>query len=606
MFIRRLPHASALFVVLAMLSSGLSYPQTNITGQDSNVNLSYSNSLPQVPVAVKNRPGMEYDHLPVDGFNSVRAKFPSAMMNIKSYGTPGQLTSVAMDGGPAEQTGVSVDGISIANGQNDVPDVSILPLELAESADIYKDNLLPYGLNAPAGMVNFNLPGTRRDISEVSVYGGDYSRYGGKMVFARSYNDMGYSIGGSYSSAGNNFNYTNFLGVTNQAQNMDYTKYSLMGKFRYSDWDASLSFTSKDCGTGFYYDTTGREKDDVLLSALDWHDNDARLGLSYFYWHDNYSDPSIPELTDDTNQTISLTAQNIYKFGFYTLQPSIDSRVLLFSGTGMGNVSDDQTSAVIENIFRINPIEMDLSINQIYSTIMGYAPAAGFSASWKVLDSFKISGSISEVNHFPSFNDLYWPNDGFEKGNPGLLPETGYSWKTGVIYSTMPFTAGLFYNESRLRDLILWAPVNAVWMPENVGQTLSRGLGLTSDYEAYFGEFYVRADFSYSINSTINNDPSSPYFGKYIIYTPFYKTALGLEGSCLKTWGGGLSFRQASERFTTEDNNDWLPPYYVLDARIFWQFIYLSIENIFDYQYEEIAGYPQMGRSVTLGLDFKF
>ncbi len=589
-----------------IFSIALLYPETNITNPDTNVvNLSYSNSMPNIPIAVENHPGMEYDHLNVDGFNSVRAKFPSALMSIKSYGTPGQVSSVAMNGGTAEQTGIAIDGISIENGQNDVPDVSILPLELANSVDIYKDNLLPYGINAPAGMVNFNMPGTRYDLNEVSLYGGDFYRYGGKIVFSRSYKDMGFMVAGAYSSASNNFNYTNNFGITNQAQNMDYSKYSMMGKFRYSDFDASLSYTSKESGTGFFYDTTGREKDNVLLSDLKWEKDYARIRLSYYYWHNNYADPAIAELTDDTNQTISLNLKNAYKFGFYTLQPNFGNQLFLFSGTGMGYLSDDETSAVVENIFKFDPLEMDLSLNQVYRVSRGYASTAGFSASWELFDLFKLSGSISGVNHFPSFNDLYWPNDGMEKGNPNLQPETGYNWKAGVLFKEMPFMASLFYNESRLQDLILWSPVNGVWMPGNVGRTLSQGLGLTVYYENYFNEYYIRADLSYSINDTINNDPSSPYYGKYIIYTPFFKTALGVEMSYLKTWGVQIAFNQASERFTTEANNDWLPPYYVVDVRIFWKFLYLSIENIFDYQYEEIEGYPQMGRSITLGIDYK-
>jgi outer membrane receptor protein involved in Fe transport len=143
-------------------------------------------------------------------------------------------------------------------------------------------------------------------------------------------------------------------------------------------------------------------------------------------------------------------------------------------------------------------------------------------------------------------------------------------------------------------------------MPQNIGQTLSRGIALSVYYENYFNEFYIRADLSYSINYTINNDPASVYFGKRIIYSPLYKTAFGVEASYMKIWGIQTAFHHASERFTTEINNAWLPPYYVADVRVFWEFLYFSVENIFDYQYQEIAGYPQMGRSFTAGIDYKF
>lgn len=101
---------------------------------------------------------------------------------------------------------------------------------------------------------------------------------------------------------------------------------------------------------------------------------------------------------------------------------------------------------------------------------------------------------LSHGKHFraPSINDLFWPDDGFTKGNTALIAETG--WHSDVTIEQSLWQDRIMATLSAFRtdidDKITWAedPVDpniinwgGYWKPSNVNQFTSRGveLGLT-------------------------------------------------------------------------------------------------------------------------------
>ncbi len=75
--------------------------------------------------------------------------------------------------------------------------------------------------------------------------------------------------------------------------------------------------------------------------------------------------------------------------------------------------------------------------------------------------------------HFlaPTPNDLYWPNDGFTKGDPNLEPEKG--WHTDATFEQTLFEDKFFitfsYFHWDLDNKIQWGPdSNGVWTPQNL------------------------------------------------------------------------------------------------------------------------------------------
>jgi outer membrane cobalamin receptor len=104
----------------------------------------------------------------------------------------------------------------------------------------------------------------------------------------------------------------------------------------------------------------------------------------------------------------------------------------------------------------------------------------------------------------------------------------------------------------------------------------------------------------------VNADPDSPYYGKRLLYSPLYKTSISASVGAPDVWEISLAFRQVSERFVTELNTVWLDPYYLLDVKVRWKFLFVSAANLLDADYEESQGYPMPGRSFKGGVDFEF
>jgi outer membrane cobalamin receptor len=83
----------------------------------------------------------------------------------------------------------------------------------------------------------------------------------------------------------------------------------------------------------------------------------------------------------------------------------------------------------------------------------------------------------------PSFNDLYWPDDGFTEGNSSLTPEKGRNVVFSMLYSpqkSIKFNVNLFAKS--VKDLISWAPVGRAnsygsprWIPSNLNKFESGG-----------------------------------------------------------------------------------------------------------------------------------
>ena len=80
---------------------------------------------------------------------------------------------------------------------------------------------------------------------------------------------------------------------------------------------------------------------------------------------------------------------------------------------------------------------------------------------------------ISSGKHFtaPTPNDLFWPDDGFSKGNPDLMPETGWhsdvTWEQSLQDDRIFLSASYFHWT--IDDKIQWEPdSNGIYSPVNL------------------------------------------------------------------------------------------------------------------------------------------
>ncbi|MFC1837310.1 TonB-dependent receptor plug domain-containing protein, partial [Thermodesulfobacteriota bacterium] len=107
---------------------------------------------------------------------------------------------------------------------------------------------------------------------------------------------------------------------------------------------------------------------------------------------------------------------------------------------------------------------------------------------------------ISSGKHFraPTPNDLYWPEDAWSKGNPDLLPETGWhsdiTCEQSLLDDRIFFTASYFYWD--IDDKIDWA-LDEDWIYTPLNLSSYTGMGIEAGIN-----IHIYDNFSLGINYT--------------------------------------------------------------------------------------------------------
>lgn len=145
--------------------------------------------------------------------------------------------------------------------------------------------------------------------------------------------------------------------------------------------------------------------------------------------------------------------------------------------------------------------------------------------------------------------------------------------------------------------------INAPWgvIPENIGE--SESLGIEVSFQNQISEsLSIVPSISYVRSKDLdsNNDflPKRPEFFGCITATYRIK-AVNL--------GTQMNFKNNTRENASNENDDYMifrlfGNYEISDDLIF----NARIENLFDEKYEEVIGYPALGRAIHAGLSFSF
>ena len=268
-----------------------------------------------------------------------------------------------------------------------------------------------------------------------------------------------------------------------------------------------------------------------------------------------------------------------------------------------------------------------------------------------VINPFETTAlKISHGKHFlaPTLNDLYWPADPYNRGNPDLKPENG--WHTDVTVEQSLFNDKLFMTMSyfhwNVDDKIQWEPDSqAVWSPINlagyradgieaglkVGPFYGLSLGLSYTYTKaeeenrdYLKQDYgTPPDFQYfMVKRRATMTPENQFKGDLTYKSDFGLTAM----ATLRYVGDQIVYNTESTTYPdTQTVNYTIGSYWTTDLkieqRLFKHFILsLAGYNLFDSPYDTrlqtftdqttfnttMCGYPGRGRSVFGSVSYEF
>jgi outer membrane cobalamin receptor len=262
---------------------------------------------------------------------------------------------------------------------------------------------------------------------------------------------------------------------------------------------------------------------------------------------------------------------------------------------------------------------------------------------------------VSSGKHFkaPTPNDLFWPDDGFSKGNPDLLPETGWhsdiTWEQSLKDDRIFFSASYFHWT--IDDKIQWEPdSNGIYAPVNLRSFTGDGFEAGAKFQLLanlqFGMDYTYIDAEEESRAYTVMDYGFPpdfppnfeydWVERRAAYTPqhlfkgalVYFTDFGLSVSAVARYTGDrVTYRTETDGFypNTKTVAYEMDSYWTFDMKLMHQindhlFISLLGTNLFDEEYDTyldsftdyntfattVEGYPGAGRSVFVKLAYAY
>ncbi len=452
-------------------------------------------------------------------------------VRVRRFGGPGQPSEVTIRGSTASQVVVLLDGIRLDSAQSGVVDLSTVSLDLLERIEVSRGGgSVQQGSGAIGGVINLV---TRRPGAEPrTVVAGELASFGtgqGSAIHAARYDDwevtgayQGFTTRGDWeflrpvTKVGNTLvvpNPPSLTRINNAAQ--IHTGLVRVGRDVGEDLHVSLqdygAFTSRgapglDSGGGAF---GGQRPDahqrvtwnlaDLSAEAVDV--TPLALGATTHLYHRyqrlHFRDPSpllgAPIDADQTSQTFGgrLAIERELSFAGTAHRAS-----LVFEGSedrldaaAFGDPSRLALAAVVQDDVGLLGGRIRLVPALRYDDTEGFGdqlvPRIGVVVEpWEWL---RLKANLERAYRAPSFDELYFPDEGFLRGNPGLRPEEAVAWDAGLALAFRgPWPVDRMgveaaYFDSDIEDSIVFVLISPYTVaPVNTGRARSRGVEVSA------------------------------------------------------------------------------------------------------------------------------
>jgi vitamin B12 transporter len=562
---------------------------------------------------------------------------------LREYGGAESLATASLRGSASEHVLILIDGNRITGFQNNLVDLSLLPLDNVSRIEVlYGGASALYGADAVGGVINIlTRPiGTGLHVSA----NGSAGSYGFQRYAARAEGGSdGFGLIAGYSNerGTNDFPFSlqrpNASDTTLDRKDADYTRNELYfnGNFKideYSSLDFSIQNVNADRGApGPIYSagdvSLARENDKNVNGHLGYHDGrvtgtEFSLNAGYQYGFETYVDPVY--LIDSYYKNLMVSANPQVQAILST-----DDRIIIggefiqgiLEGNDFGKrIQRTQTSGYFSNEYSVESIRPMFDRISLYQTLrydhfsdVGHAltPKLGFNLRIFRTDDVRLRASYGQSYRAPSFNDLYY----VPFNNTSLQPEHSQSYDVGLLgrgtfLGEHAVEATYFYANTK--DRIVFDPVS--FIPVNIGKTISQGI--ESSYRGEFLDGAVDLNLNYTYTDARKQNSASATdstFGKLLVLIPQHqlKAALAYHFNSISI---NVFYLFTGARPVSDDNSTSLPKYALTSANVTgnvplgpWKVTAkVEMDNIFDVNYQVYPAYPMPGRTykVNIGVEY--
>lgn len=533
-------------------------------------------------------------------------------LSIRTFGGPGSISSISINGGPTSQTRVKVGEFDLTNIQTGMADLSQLPYPFIESATLISSGENLEGSGSQNGTLSLS-PWSHNNSFVVSSGSFGHSSFHTTLSFSGVKHQASFLFGNRH-ELGNfpvQWKDESFL-RTNNHFNQSFGAFQSKGMINKHMYLQTIGlFSSQDRGVpGLVWSPSlAAHQDELKLLGITmgWMNpfGDGKIRAMIRHSNETYSDPTYNIQTNhkvssnllSINQKVHLTQQvTSLLAGEFNSQSLLSSVYSHSRKSFVGKIGLDWNLA--------QSLQIKPSIRHDYSENLYNESTQRFSVHYSRKRSLFKSIRILSSTHFrfPTFNDLYWEPG----GNHDLQPENGNQQSIDLHFSQSKLGQLQFhYFKSETNNLIQWVPLLTYWQPKNISH--ANRSGWTTKWNWAYKT--IKTHFSYSSIHSNNEENDKP-----LRYAPSQLWTFTTEWTP-KEWHFHGQIHGASSMVSTYSwpEDIIIPSHQILSGSIgksfhtqWFQYITtLFVDNVTNIQYESSKGYPEAGRSFRFTLTLK-
>jgi len=434
-------------------------------------------------------------------------------VHLRQYGGLGQLSTMSIRGSSSEQVLVLLDGIPLNTGEGGSVDLSTIPMDALERFEVVRGGgSTVYGANAMGGVVNLESksPDGGSESSALFSYG-SWDTLKGAATTRGAVKGVDYLLSATYLGSDGDFTFeTSEVVVDGQVVqpsqektriNNDFSSMDVLTRAGFSPLtklrlDLSNEFFDTDRGQPGFEDNQqpfARQKYLRNMTYLrltnpgTFFEGSETRAIAFFrYNRIHFTNPEPVTLPIDTlskNYAYGgdletemygslLTTDHLARAGVNVLRDELEDEVLE-GQAGYGHQDRTTVSGFLQDeiVLPGGQVSLLAAGRLEYSDDQGTHPTGKIGLIWRCLERAHVKANLENTFRLPTFRELYYPDQGWIRGNPALEPEESVNVDFGFGFSLprLFFETAGFHND--VKQTILWLPVSPFTIqPVNIGK----------------------------------------------------------------------------------------------------------------------------------------
>lgn len=525
-------------------------------------------------------------------------------VSMTSNGGAGKTTSVNLRGANDDHVLVLIDGIKVGSATTGKAAFQDFPLDQIERIEIVRGpRSTLYGSGAIGGVIQIF---TRRQAAGISASAG----IGSQDTQHATAGFAGVAGGISWRLNASRF-YTN--GINAKPAHIDndqdgYENHALSLAMEWQPTDShrlvfdlmraqgSNEYDGGSTKKGAHSESVQRVLGMALHSRLaeNWN-SILRFGQSFDGGDDWASATATSKTVYDTRRN-SVSWQNDFTLGRDILTLGVDAVEDRVSSTVDYALESRTEKAVFGQYqFNLGRHELIAGLRRLDNEQFGGHTTGNLDWGYDLGNGLRLRAGYGTAFKAPTFNQLYYPDVGFYKGNPDLKPETSETSEIGMRGGEGHFVWSLNLFQTNVENLI-----SGLYPPVNINQARMTGGEL---------ELSMTLD-GWQLRTGISNaEAVDRATGKRLVRRPQWTGRLDADRAFGK-YLFGVSLYGQDKSFDDAANTKHIHGFALVDLRLARTMsdrlsVQAKVGNLFDKSYETISGYASPGRVVFVGLNYR-